>query len=543
MRECRSGRITAGILWLVSLILSVAALPAAVQAQTMTTSGSVPMLKLYVDGKGQVFTTPARGRRLLTEIPATALAPQEIEKRVEEKTQQQIQAAQQQIQKSNDELKAQNQQLTQQVADMKPAWQDYVDTWKDKFHIGGLLYGDYALYTHTGFGPQFLTQIEWPGPGNNTYNSFDITRTYLNFLFTPTDDWVMRITPNVYRTIGAPSANAKFGSTAALGSNLNGNLGVRMKYAYAQYKKLFSNIDSMKEDTVTVGQVANPLVGWEEDLYNFRFVNLTPWNYLSLSSTQAGASIQGPIKFNEKQYVDYDIGVFNNASFHALEATNTKEAMARVSIYPFGALWRFQGLGITGFYNYGYGNTTPDTASMPAEFKGPDAHIVRLAAILHYTAENWGIAAEYDYGKNAFSSGNLYSGSGPGDAFGFPTSYSTWTKMVHSILDTGNATEQGFDFFGHLHIPTTPFTLFGMWESFYPNTHISKNPLDFQRWVVGVGYQYNEFVRFAVDSQNLMYPHSQFTYPADPAYGLDTSVSNPVPRDTHVFMANIEFNF
>ena len=36
--------------------------------------------------------------------------------------------------------------------------------------------------------------------------------------------------------------------------------------------------------------------------------------------------------------------------------------MARVSVYPFGSTWRFQGLGLTGFYNYGYGNTAPDTA-------------------------------------------------------------------------------------------------------------------------------------------------------------------------------------
>ncbi len=57
-----------------------------------------------------------------------------------------------------------------------------------------------GYYTHTGFGPQFLTQQVWPGPGNNSFNSFDITRTYLDFKFTPVDDVSMRVTPNMYLT-------------------------------------------------------------------------------------------------------------------------------------------------------------------------------------------------------------------------------------------------------------------------------------------------------------------------------------------------------
>ena len=59
-------------------------------------------------------------------------------------------------------------------------------------------------------------------------------------------------------------------------------------------------------------------------MYGFRYTNLTPWNYLSLSSTQKGFSIQGPVKFNGLQYIDYEVGIYNNASFHAMEFTNTK---------------------------------------------------------------------------------------------------------------------------------------------------------------------------------------------------------------------------
>ena len=92
----------------------------------------------------------------------------------------------------------------------------------------------------------------------------------------------------------------------------------------------------MSEDKFTFGQQQNPLVDWEEKLWGFRYTALTPWNYLSLSSTQVGFSMKGPIKIHEKQYVDYDFGVYNDASFHAIEKTSYKQVMARVTVYPFG---------------------------------------------------------------------------------------------------------------------------------------------------------------------------------------------------------------
>ena len=45
-----------------------------------------------------------------------------------------------------------------------------------------------------------------------------------------------------------------------------------------------------------------------------------------------------------------------------------------------------------------------------------------------------------------------------------------------------------------------------------------KNPFDFQCFVVGVAYQYNEYLRFAIDTQNVLYYHSQFTFPVAEAH-------------------------
>ena len=76
----------------------------------------------------------------------------------------------------------------------------------------------------------------------------------------------------------------------------------------------------LKGGTVSFGEIPNPLVDWEEQLYGFRFVNLTPWNYLSLSSTQVGVSMQGPVKFGEKMYFDYAIGALRQLELSRLRA-------------------------------------------------------------------------------------------------------------------------------------------------------------------------------------------------------------------------------
>ena len=554
---------------------------------------STPTLRLYINPKTKVvYSEPGPGRRLLTEIPMSTVNSSEVLR----KTEVQLQENQRQIselQQKNQQLEASNFDLTQQMAEIKPAWRDYINNFQDKFRLGALFYADYRFYTHAGFQPQELTQLTNLGPGNNNYNSFDVTRTYLNFYFFPTPDWTLRITPNMYKTIGSnggTTVNDKIGATTGFGSNLDGDLGVRIKYANVQYSALWDKlgVSALQGGKVLMGEIANPLIGWEEDLYGYRYVNLTPWNYLSLSSTQLGIGFEGPIKpfGGEKTYADYSFGVYDNSSFHAFEETDTKQAMARVSVYPFGSDWRFQGLGLTGFYNYGYGNTAPDSEGNPTVLKGPEAHITRIAALLHYTAEQWGVAGEFDYGNNAFSAGNLFSGSGPADEFGTATGTSFEPKTAktffgnscsstaacynpasgfgaqtgawNALLNNGQAREVGMDIFGHYHIPETPFTLFGMFQWFEPNDKVNPDPLDFQRFIAGVSYQYNEYLRFAVDSQNLLFYHNQMSmwvpdleqFNYVPGSKLNSlllpktgAIPYLVPCDTHSIFANVEFAY
>lgn len=434
-------------------------------------------------------------------------------------------------------------QLEARVA--APAWEDYARRFLGKFKLGALFYSDWAYYAKTGFGPAFLTQVNPPGPGNDGYNSFDVTRTYVNLWFTPNDTFTFRLTPNIYRTIGG--SNQKFGKTAGIGTNLDGDLAFRLKYAYLDYNRPFAWVapdapvlSALREMKITFGQQPNPLIGWEEDLYGFRFVNLVPWNYTSLSSTQTGLSFHGPVKLHGLQYADYDVGVYTNASFSKREQTDTKSGKGRVSIYPFGARTRFDGLGLTVFYDYGFPNSTPDT--------NPETYVSRFAGLVHYTADTWGVAGEYDQGHNAFTSGNLFSGSGPADEFGLgPTEYADFDALVQGLQNNGWASQRGYAFFGHARIPWTPLTAFGMYQQFWPNTKVSLNPVDFRRLVVGVSYAYDEHLRFALDGQFLHYYHDQFAFPFEEAQEFGAKVQgdvpDSVPGDVEAIFLNLEFSY
>jgi hypothetical protein len=547
---------------------------------------------LYVDRKTkQVFLEPGRNRipiRLLGELDTNALADQ-VEQKVSGQTHQDVLNA---VAQSQAQQAVQQHALEQQVVEMRPAWSSYITNFQDKFRLGALAYLDWGMWTHTGHGPYFLENLNTPGPGNNGYNSFDLNRVYLNAYFTPTPDLTMRITPELYRGLGTASAD-KLGKTTQVGSNLDGDLNLRIKYAYVQYSGLLDHVAALKGGALTFGAQQNPLISWEEDFGQYRFVYLSPWNYLGLSSSQIGLTLQGPIKLygGEATYAEYNFGAFDNGNFNNGEQANTKRFMGRFTVYPFGARWRYDGLGLTGFYDYGWGNTAPDTSGLVTPLKGSSAHFERIAALVHYAAEQWNALGEFDYGNNAFSLANLYRGSGPADAFGTPTgtaltsvthfgnscsktlpcydvfnTYGPQVAAYQAFLNNGRSRQVGFDFLGHYHIPGTKLTAFGLFQWFLPNDNVREDPLDFQRFVVGVSYQFNEYLRIALDSQNLLFYHDQFGIPiselARSNYvpgskfngqilpgnskvpsSLGSTIPNLVPRDTHAFFLNLEFAY
>jgi hypothetical protein len=567
-----------------SMVGAAMTLSAVVLTPRLAGSSEVRSVTLYTDpASGQVFTKRCkRCVRLGEYVPAGST--QEIERKVERHTQQQLDQERAAMEAEEAQRQAQQQQwnaeMAKQVGEIQPYAQEFGDRWYKKISLGTLIYGDYGYFSHAGFGPQFLTQQNWPGPGNNSFSAFNITRAYIDLKFTPVDDFSARVTPNIYASVNTgttctatstskststggvktttttttacvASSGDKVGGSSGFAQSVDGNLNYRLKYAYIDYNTFFKKIlkfAPMAEDKFTFGQQQNPLVDWEENLWGFRYTALTPWNYLSLSSTQVGVAMKGPIKINEKQYADYDVGVYDDASFHAIEQSAYKQVMGRITVNPFGANSRYDGLGLTGFYDYGYSNKcTPDSNASNATC----GHIARAAGIAHYTAATWGIIGEWDYGHNAFNAGNLYSGSGPSDAIGIASAknrdglnFGPWNTMVGQILNT-QAVQMGADLMGHWDIPHTPFTAFGLLQWFQPNTRINKDPLDFTRYDLGVQWLINKYVRIAFDSQAIQYYHSQFTFPATKVPGQKPTpdVLFAVPRDTHAFFLNLEFRY
>jgi hypothetical protein len=423
--------------------------------------------------------------------------------------------------------------------------QDSISLANGKVRLGALFYADWAWYNTTGFGPQFTTQTNYVGPGNNNFNEFEVHRTYINLFYSPSDHVTLRLTPNIYREAITGSAD-KAGATGAIGASADGNLTFRLKYGYLEFGKLFEDASAFKNTNMRFGQQMNPLVDWEEALWDYRWLSLTPWNYLSLSSTQVGASMNGPIGKDGKTYLDYQIGVFNDVSFHAFEYSEQKQFMARASFYPMGAKTRFQGLGLTIFYDHAYTNNAPDQNSA--------APVVRVAALAHYTTPDNGVllGAEYDYGKNAFSTGNMFSGSAPQDLSGIGvTQYAGMTKLASAVLAGTETKQQGWNVFGRGTFPHSKFSVFAWDEFFQPNTNVPDDPLEFYHVIAGVAYRVSPRWRIAVSSQHVIYKHSQFTYsPADlagfnPALATanPAGIANAVPNDVHATFLNFEFSF
>lgn len=356
-----------------------------------------------------------------------------------------------------------------------------------KVKIGATFYGSFSHYTDAGYAPAFqdllTTQL---APGNSGLNVFEVTRAYINLFYTPSDHVTLRITPDIYR-----------------GSD--GSLLYRLKYGFVDFQKIFGD-GAFKKTKLTFGQTQQPLTDWEEGLSGYRYAYLVPWNYLSLSSTYVGAKLHGPIERNGKEYLDYDIGVFTTASFHSVETNDKKQVMGRLTWYPMGTKTDRTGLGFTVFEDYGYNTKLPSQKSTPLN---------RLALLAHYqTHDNaYQVAFEYQLGRNATSTGNMFSGDGPpsGDPF---------NTLAGTVLSGTHTRQQGFNVYGHARLGHSRFSAWGFFQNFQPNTNfqpssvgLTDNPLDFARTVGGISYKVTDHFDFAFGDQNFHWRHPQGVVP------------------------------
>jgi hypothetical protein len=324
-----------------------------------------------------------------------------------------------------------------------------------KVKIGATVFADWSYWPDWGGGVPsntFVDNMQNPASAaDSTYKAFELTRTYLNVIYTPSDAVSLRITPDIYR-------------------NSDNNLVFRLKYGYIDLNKLFASSKYFKDDKITFGQTQNPLTDWEEGLTGHRYTYKMPMDYSSsLSSTYVGVKARGPIKFNSKEYVDYDLGVLTNGKYSTTELSDTKQFMGRATFYPMGTKVDRTGLGVTVFGNVGFANVGPSASG----------HYVfdRQVYMVHYqTAKKaYLITGQYDLNHNP--SGN-------------------------------RANQMGYAFEGNARLggEKVPFHAFGLYQYYEPITNNMSSPGNeasrYSRTVGGIAYKFNKNLDISIADSN-----------------------------------------
>jgi hypothetical protein len=193
-----------------SMLGAALMLSAAATVPRSASSDELRAITLYTDpASGQVFTKRCKHCVRLGEYMPTGSTEeieQKVERRVKRQTQQQFDQERAAMQAELAQRQAQQQEwnaeMTREVSTVQPFAQEFGDRWYKKISVGTLIYGNYGYWAHTGFGPQFTDGNQvWPGPGNNSFNEFAMTRAYLDTKFTPTDDISFRLTPEIYAMV------------------------------------------------------------------------------------------------------------------------------------------------------------------------------------------------------------------------------------------------------------------------------------------------------------------------------------------------------
>ena len=165
-------------------------------------------------------------------------------------------------------------------------------------------------------------------------NSFNVSRTYVNFTGNLSHLVSFRITPDIARETGT-------------GSSLNGSYDVRLKYGFAQF-----NLDDWmtKGSWIRVGLQQTPIIDYLEGNYRYRFQGGVLVDREGvLSSSDSGVSYHANFA---KNYGDLHVGIFNGEGYTKPEANNRKAFQIRGTLRPFaGGSPVARGLRLTGFYD------------------------------------------------------------------------------------------------------------------------------------------------------------------------------------------------
>jgi hypothetical protein len=358
-----------------------------------------------------------------------------------------------------------------------------------KVKIGATVFADYTYWsdynsTYT-LSNTFMDNMTTPtaGIGVNNYNNFEITRAYINLLYTPSDAVSVRITPDIYRNMDATAVTSKISTcttpsdpttcTVTNTYSYDQSIGYRLKYAYIDFNTLFAKVKYINHTKVTFGQTQNSFTDWEEGLTGHRYTYKMPMDFSSgLSSTYLGAKARIPVEVNGKTYLDIDTGVYTNGAYNKIEYTDSKQFMGRATAYPFGTKKERTGLGLTIFGDYAFNNAN----SLNSQYE-----IDRMAFMGHYQTEDKAYLITGQY------------------------------NLIHNNAANGtNSVGYAFEGNARLGGKKSPFQAFGMFQEYEPKTNTtSNNSTKYMRTVGGVAYKFNKNLDIALTDSNI---HVDTTY-------------------------------
>jgi hypothetical protein len=201
--------------------------------------------------------------------------------------------------------------------------------------LGGTIFAEY-VYTQA--------PVDKDAAGNPIHrNAFEIRRAYLNVTGSISDVVSYRITPDVASRQATTASGLPQGSN--VGSNFDGSLTIRLKYAYGQMN--FDRWSDTKGMWLRFGKQQTPYVDFIESVYRYRFEGSTFVDREGyLSSSDLGFSGRWVMP---RQFGDLHLGFYNGETFARGETNDQKAFQLRATLRPLPGSAALKGLRLTGF--------------------------------------------------------------------------------------------------------------------------------------------------------------------------------------------------
>jgi hypothetical protein len=202
--------------------------------------------------------------------------------------------------------------------------------------LGGTIYANYS-YTD---GPTTKD-----ADGNAIHpNAFDDTRAYVTVLGNISHLVAFRLTADIGPRQATTAVALPAG--ASVGSNYDGSLTFRLKYAWGQL-----NLDDVlpKGSWVRVGLQPTPLVDYYEGIYRYRFqgpIFVDKEGFM----TSSDFGFVGRVNFPQ-DYGELHLGLYNGDGYTKGEANDQKAFQGRATLRPFPKHATLKGLRLTAFYD------------------------------------------------------------------------------------------------------------------------------------------------------------------------------------------------